>query len=362
MKQKKNIFFGRTFCFILLFLLVGCDNSKTAPDPPHAKAALVIELFSALKDKDYSLAGKKLQRLKIIDPDKVFLESIKNRLQNNQLIYKAQQLLDSGKIDEAIESLNKDISEQGENVALISALNQLKTLKNIKQLTTKALSTKTSREIAINSAKLNKAIASYPSAKDLTVFSKGRLNYARNLLAIEKALALEDLRADIDTGWVKGVSYLSTMVASLEVESPNNPDVLNYKEAMQKNWMDKDVSEVYYSPNKEFIFFRKGLLLNDTAKRDKIHKVLLSLPPNNFRSLLMKAVVLKFAGHKKEASAIIKQVADSLGISASKAKQWTLLRPDSLIGLKKINPFVLYPFFIYYEGYLKNNKNINQQN
>jgi hypothetical protein len=166
---------------------------------------------------------------------------------------------------------------------------------------------------------------------------------------IEKAIAIEDLKADIDTSWVKGKPYIDTMVASLEVEDPNNSEVLDYKTAMQKNWGDEGISEVYYDSDKELILFRKGLLLNDT-KRNDIYNVLLSLPPNNFKSLLIRVMLLKIAGYSKESAAMARQITKALSISSSTSKQWYKLVPDSLIRFKNINPFVLYPFFIYYGG------------
>ena len=350
MKQKRIILLTNTFCLILLFLLAGCDYSKQIPDPPHAEAALVIELLSALDNNDYQLAKKKLTRLKAIDSDEIYIESIRVRIENNLLISKAQKLLDSGDIDKAIDTLNQKISVEGESSALVAAFNQLETLKEIKQLTDNVLNAESAKNLAVNSGKLNRAISSYTSAKALSSFSSLKLDHARSLLITEKALAVEDLKAGIDIAWVQNRPYLDTMIASLEVEDPTNPEVLAYKKAMQENWMDEKVSEIQYEPEKEFIFFRKGLLLQNDAARENIYSVLMYLPPNSYRSLLIKALLLKFAGYSKESSAITKQVTEATSASSSKVKQWFQLKPEKLIEINKINPFVLHPFFIYFEG------------
>ena len=337
-----------SLCLVLLFLLVGCDSSKQAPDPPHAEAALVVELFSALKDQDYQLAEKKIRRLKIIHPNEIFLENIQNRLQNNQQILKAQKLLDADDVDGAIESLSKTIYTKGQDTSLVDALNQVEALKNIKQLIDNVLTAKSSREIAVSSGKLNRVINSYPSAKALSDFSNSKLNYARSLLIIEKALAIEDLKADIDIAWIDGASYLDTMVASLEVEDPDNVEVLAYKKAMHKNWLDRDIiTKIYSDPSSEFALFRKGLLLEDDTQKKDVYNTLLYLFPNNFKSLLIKAMLLKYAGYLKESSSIARQIAEALSIPSFQTKQWFRMIPANLIDFNRINPFVLYPFFIY---------------
>ena len=116
---------------------------------------------------------------------------------------------------------------------------------------------------------------------------------------------------------------------------------------MQKNWTDENVSEIYYAPEKEFIFFRIGLLKNETERKN-IYKTLLYSSPNNFRSLLIKALLLQMAGYSKESYVIMEQIAESISASSSKVRQWLQLVPDNTIEINKINPFVLYPFFIYY--------------
>ena len=168
MKQKKIVLLINISVLTFLFLATGCDFSKQPPNPPHAEAALIIELLSALKNKDYELAEKKLKRLKAFESNEIYLESIQVRVKNNKLISEAQMLLNSGDIDKAIESLNKSINIAGQNSSLADALTQLKTLKNIRQLTDDILKGENSREIATSSGKLNKMISSYPSAKTLS--------------------------------------------------------------------------------------------------------------------------------------------------------------------------------------------------
>ena len=74
------------------------------------------------------------------------------------------------------------------------------------------------------------------------------------------------------------------------------------KEYFEKPY-DK-ISEIYLDPELEVMFFRKGLMLGDSAERRDIYNTLLYLPPNNFRSMLIKALLLKFAGYSKESSTI----------------------------------------------------------
>ncbi len=340
---------------ILLILLTGCDNSKKAPEPPHAEAALVVELLKALKDKDYILAEKKLTRFEADETTDVYLEDILIRIKNNLLVSKAQKMLNAGEIDKAVECLKQRVSVEGENSSLVGALNDLKTLKELDLLIEKIRNAKNSRELAINTAKLKKAIKAYPPAKILTDYSNKKLNHARIMLAREKELAVEDLKATIDSAWVEGRDYIDSMVAILEVEEPDSNEVLAFKDAMKEDWESEKISDIYLNSEKEFIFFRKGLATTSKQERESLFKELLYLPPSSFKSLLIKAVILKFAGYSTESSTIANQLAGSLSISSLKVRQWFMFIPDSLIDINKINPFVKYPFIIYYDEDLSKN-------
>ena len=61
-----------------------------------------------------------------------------------------------------------------------------------------------------------------------------------------------------------------------------------------------------------------------------------------------------FTGYAKESSELAQQIIDALSLPSRISEKWQHLTIDRLIGFKKLNPFVLYPFFIYYEKVPKN--------
>ena len=215
MKQIKYILLVSVLA--ILALVMGCNKTKEAPEPPHVETALVVELLNALKAKDYSLAEKKLIRIESDETTDVYLEDILIRIKNNLLVSKAQKLLNDGKIDEAVECLQQKVSVEGENSSLVGALNDLIKLKDIDLLIDKIRKSKNSRDLALNTAKLKKIINTYPPAEILTEYSNKKLNHARTMLVREKELAVEDLKATIDTAWVEGRNYIDSMIADLDM-------------------------------------------------------------------------------------------------------------------------------------------------
>jgi hypothetical protein len=65
---------------------------------------------------------------------------------------------------------------------------------------------------------------------------------------------------------------------------------------------------------------------------------------------LIRIILLRIAGYSREASELETQIIDSLSIPSDISSKWQHLKISKLIEFKNLNPFVLYPFFIYYEN------------
>jgi len=342
-KTYAQIFF---LSLSILLLLSGCDFSSKPPNPPHSESTLVIDLFKSMRDKNFSEASNKLDRLVTIYPNNIYLSSIQTRLSDNLAITETQKILDTDGVDNAIISLHKVLEVRGQEPSLIDAMDQLKTLQEINNLSNRIIKEETSKQVAQSTGKLNRLIRNYPEAKALAEFTGISLNKARRLLAKERLYALENFQAMIDTSWVACSPYLDSMIASLEVASPNNPLVLAFRKSMDENWKNESFSSAYFDSNQEFILFRKGLI-EDDANKHRIFKELLNITPDNYRNLLIKAILLQYAGYKKEAGKCINTLSRAFNSTQLDVKQWFQFIPANINEFSDINPFVIQPFFIY---------------
>ncbi|MCP4180091.1 MAG: hypothetical protein GY756_20195 [bacterium] len=341
------------FCASILIcslLITGCSKQKKIPAPPHIQAQLINELFSALRSNNYELALKKIDRLSAQDPDAPYYGAIQNTTENNMAIYQVQEILDKGNIEQSIDSVNKLMNKKGQTTALIDTVSELNTLLKIKKLTEKISQEEDARALAVSTGKLNREIASYSSAGDLKPFAERQLTRSKNIRGTEKQIGIEDLKADIDVAWVEGHKNLDTLIAILEVSSPNSPLAKAYKESMQVNWKSTNANQIYFTPAKEFIYFREALA--DNSIRNELFKKIIKFQPNNFKSLLIKSIILNYQGNKKAAAALTKNLKTQLTISDELSKKWFIFKPNRKSNLNELNPFVSYPFFIYTNDFL----------
>jgi hypothetical protein len=350
------------FCASVLIsslLITGCSKQKEVPDPPHIQAQLINELFSALRSANYELALKKIERLTAQDSDAPYFGAIQNTTENNMAISQVQTILDDGNIKQAISSINKLMDKKGQTTALLDTVSELNTLQKIKNLTEKISQEEDARALAVSTGKLNREISNYSSANFLKPFAERQLSRSKNIRDKEKQIGIEDLKADIDTAWVIGNNNLDTLIAMLEVSAGNSQLVKAYKESMLPNWKTINANQIYFTPTKEFIYFRKAII--NTSSREPLFKKMINLQSDNFKSLLIKSIILNYQGNEVASEALMKNIKTQLDISDKISKQWFTFTPNGNRKLNTLNPFVSYPFFIYTNDFIIKQTNQNKK-
>ena len=341
----------KLYFLLIAVLLIGCTRNTDAPNPPQAEGSLVIELFTALQEKDFSVAAAKLNRLKILNPNDVNISNIEYQVQVDSGLMLAQKFLDERKISEAGSVLEQTIVKYGSRESLIHAQHKIDTIKEINNITERIKKAKTSSQLAIASGELNRIIRKNKFATPLKEFTDYSLDRARRLMSREDVLAFNDLKADVDIAAVTGDTLTSTMMAEIAVEEPLNEVALAYEQLMSKDWQKIDITDSYIKLYDEQLYFRKILNSRDEKIKRRNFRNLLNIPPGDYSSMLIRAFILNDTGYKKEGKALAEIIANDIGLEKKFTENWFNACPGvgNLKDLNNVNPFVLYPFFMYCE-------------
>ena len=357
---------GNYFYFYLLVLLTStgiissCSKSNTTPEPPHLKTQLVSELFAALRQENWEVASEKTNRIRELSPDDAALSGIEITVKNNLTIQEAQKKLDKGDIDGAIKVINDFTEKNGQTVDFRDAIREINTLKEIRNLSELVVAEEDSVNLAYATAKLNKTILNYPDARDLQSFTDRSASRIQELKKKERLIGLEDLRAEIDTEWVKNREIVDTLMAIFEAINPNDDLPLSYRKGLTADWNNLSFTKNYLNSNLEYIFFRMILIADQKKQQKDLMFKLVALEPNNYRTMLMKGFLLNILGKVDDSMAILSKVKTELSINDAQYKSWFILSPTNS-GIFEINPFALCPFFIYTSNNVKIvNKTTNQ--
>jgi hypothetical protein len=206
----------------------GCSKKKEIPEPPTAHSELVLSLFSALDKKDHSLALGKIERLRQLDSGNLFLANLEIKEKNNEMISGIQNLLDEGKIEDAVNLTNDFILKHGRNEEFVSIQNELQVIKQLKETIDALNDPSSSTRLARNAAKL-KAIASrYKPAEAFIPYANGKLAIAKKLFSTEKKMAVEDLSLEITGLMLKKDPTVANIMAILAIENPEHPVIMGY--------------------------------------------------------------------------------------------------------------------------------------
>lgn len=314
------------FLSISVFLICSCSKTDDAPQPPHLKAQLVSDLFSALRQENYEIASNRIDRLRELDPDDVALQTIQINVRNNLVTQRVQAELDKGEIDTAIKIIDDFSIKNGQTADLRDAIRELTVLKDIK-------------------ISINNAISQYNSNTRSSNTAQDTSNpLLHRVISAEDALALENLKADIDIAWVVGDENLDTLLAILEVANPDDSLVKSYRKSMSEDWNKYDISTNYLNINAEVLTFR--ILANISFENKNLLKKIASFEPNNYRDMLAKSIILNFTGNVEKSNIMLSSMKNELNVQDNIYKSWFTLKPkdSSFSGL---NPLIVNPFFIY---------------
>jgi hypothetical protein len=338
-----------TILFIsILAFLSGCGKNENVPDPPQAETNLTVELFKALKNNDYSIATQKIKRLRMLNPHDYSLANVEYQIEMDSGFIGAQKSVNEGKIKQARKIISDTIKDYGNQDQLLNAEKKIKKLEEIQKLTNRIRKAKTSSGIAIPTGELNRFIEKNKIADPLKSFTEYSLDLARELMSTEDVMGLNDLKADIDIARIVDSSVLSTMMAELAVEEAQDKMVNAYEKQMSKDWNIEKSDKSTIKLDDEILYFRYALS-SGKKQRDKIFSKLLLEPPGDFSSMFLRAFILNKSGYSNEAEALAQIIRSALQIEKYQTEGWFKVYPDQITDFNSLNPFVLYPFFVYCE-------------
>ena len=113
-------------------ILAGCDREH--PAPPTERNELVLRFFENLEKGNTDAAIRQGRKLMALDPANDFIIKLVEVLESNAAIAAAQQKVDAGDIDSAVDILTDNIRKYPENRTLLQIRSKLRQLKHAPKL------------------------------------------------------------------------------------------------------------------------------------------------------------------------------------------------------------------------------------
>ena len=127
----------KTFISILLgiaaLMLTGCSDSEVVPpDPPLGDIQLLARMFRSMQSQDYIAAVEQFKKYRMTNGENLMFDNISAALSSNRVVAEAQQMLDKGNLQSALEiirhgklanPLNTDIDKAYSKLLFIEELN-----------------------------------------------------------------------------------------------------------------------------------------------------------------------------------------------------------------------------------------------
>ena len=214
-------------------ILCGCSKGKAPPSLPTQKADLVLEMFASLEKGDHKAALAKVERLRALEPDNIFLANLEARERNNVILAEVQKCLDEGNMDGAYKALDKGILEVGREPALEDARAELARISEASILLDGVADARNAAELSRNASRLLELSKSYPAAAFTLDFAESKIREASTQVVRERGMAIDDLCREINMGAVRGEADVGLLYALLAVEDPKNPELKKYLEYLE---------------------------------------------------------------------------------------------------------------------------------
>jgi len=220
-------------CAFALPLLTTSCGKDVAPDPARSENKLVFELFNSLKTGDTKATLKKVERLRILNPDSIFLANLEKTIYINLVVSEVETLLNEEKLVEAIDR----VSEASSLYPGLDEFNILKKdlvkLHEVEKHINQSIAAKGATELRKSIASLQRIAARQPN-KLLQDFITAKQLLATKMAILEnKRLSLFDLTLDIDYGYNRQSDSCWNDLAQMALEEPNSPVVKHYMGIMQ---------------------------------------------------------------------------------------------------------------------------------
>ena len=126
-----------TFFTVFLIALMGLCNTGCKPNhapPPLEKGKLVMRFFSSIEKGDYAAAARQGEKLSSMDKHNSSIVELIEIQQCNIYVKKAQEELDNGNLNDAMEIIQEGIESYPGNRTLPAYYSKLRQLRNAKRL------------------------------------------------------------------------------------------------------------------------------------------------------------------------------------------------------------------------------------
>lgn len=212
----------------LMFLITSCGKEK-APDPARSENKLVFELFNTLENKDHKATLKKVERLRVLNPDNIFLANLENTERVNLVITEVNKKLKNDNLTGAVKYVKKTESHYPNLTKLKPIKDELEKLYKIKLLVDKTEKAKKAAQLRASIARLE-YITMYKSKNSfLKAYLKSKRELAARMTIVEsKRLNLLDLLLDIDYQYNEKDDNYWNDLAELAIEDPKSPALRHY--------------------------------------------------------------------------------------------------------------------------------------
>ena len=233
LRKKRNIV--QTTTALTLVLFIASCGKETAPDPARSQNKLVFELFETLKTKNHKATLKKIERLRIINTDSIFLANLENTEFVNQLITDINVKLNNRNIKEALDLANKALSMHPGIIRLESIKKDLEQAQRIEILIAKVSQSSEASQLRKSLIDLQNECESLKDNKIFKAFVESKKELAGKMTIVEsKRLSLFDLLLDIDYGYNLSDDDCWNDLAQLAIEEPNSPAVKHYMKVINE--------------------------------------------------------------------------------------------------------------------------------
>lgn len=130
----------KNFSIYILFLaaataLTGCER-KGQTYPPVERISLVVRFFKSMENHDSSAAVRQGHNILALDRSQNNVRTLIHLQESNEAVIEAQKLINRGKINEAVDVIEKNLQLYPRNTTLESARSKLRQLRNAKSLLT----------------------------------------------------------------------------------------------------------------------------------------------------------------------------------------------------------------------------------
>ncbi len=341
----------------LCLLISGCGGgTDKAPDPPRERARLLLDMLKALTEKDYQAASTKAQKLKDAAPIDVAISNLEALELDNLTIWQAGKALEKGEVDKANEVLTAAIRKRGLVGRLVEAQEELKSLREVAKLAEKTRAPEDATDLARTAGMIKKTAALHVALAEFVPFADGVLVRAREMLAKENMRALADLCADLDLLWALGAPESQTLVALVAAEDAAHPESKLYRALLSKDWPEECLLLPDSGAARSIAVFRSAAA-GRGKDRQAVYARIKAVSPSDYRSLLAQSTFLALNDPRMNCEEGISKIvaAAELWEKENRPGKWLASPLSATKGkLSRLNPLVLYPFYVYIPSFASN--------